>query len=52
LPPEGTTAFPPAYQPEVPLIPPPETRREDESGGEFAGLASYFSSQREDDLDS
>ncbi|XP_050305375.1 remodeling and spacing factor 1 [Anthonomus grandis grandis] len=25
---------------------------EDESGGEFAGLASYFSSQREDDLDS
>ncbi|XP_048526427.1 remodeling and spacing factor 1 isoform X3 [Dendroctonus ponderosae] len=25
---------------------------EEESGGEFAGLASYFSSQREDDLDS
>lgn len=24
---------------------------EDESGGEFGGLVSYFSSQREDDLD-
>lgn len=30
----------------------PAKAYEEESGGEFAGLASYFSSQREDDLDS
>jgi hypothetical protein len=40
----GGVAYPEEYHP---LYPPAHN----EEGGEFGGLVSYFSSQREDDLD-
>ncbi|KAL1491965.1 hypothetical protein ABEB36_012476 [Hypothenemus hampei] len=51
LPPEGGPVYQePSYSAEEqPQVNPSEN---EESGGEFAGLASYFSSQREDDLES
>ncbi|XP_030760459.1 remodeling and spacing factor 1 [Sitophilus oryzae] len=58
IPPEGDSTYPNQYGGEEPPTenPPSDNSNskpyDDESGGEFAGLASYFSSQREDDLDS
>jgi len=46
---------PPIQGPPPPQVPPPQQSHpndEDHGTGEFGGLVSYFSSQREDDLDS
>lgn len=57
IPPEvGSYQEPYGSESQTPVNPPSDSSNskayDDESGGEFAGLASYFSSQREDDLES
>ncbi|XP_066138015.1 remodeling and spacing factor 1 isoform X1 [Euwallacea fornicatus] len=58
LPPDPNAPYPEPYpsegQPSANPVPDGAAGKsyDEESGGEFAGLASYFSSQREDDLES